>query len=42
MSGLEKIADLKTLEDALKGRYGAADAELITSKNALRVLRQLW
>ncbi len=42
MTGLEKISDLKTLEDALKGKYGAADAELITSKNALRVLRQLW
>jgi microsomal dipeptidase-like Zn-dependent dipeptidase len=41
MTGLETMADLKTLEKALKEKY-KADAELITSKNALRVLRQLW
>ena len=41
MTGLDKVTDLKKLEDALKDKY-KADAELITSKNALRVLRQLW
>lgn len=42
MSGLEKSADLKRLEDRLKDEYGDAEAELITSQNAIRVLRQLW
>jgi microsomal dipeptidase-like Zn-dependent dipeptidase len=42
MSGLERSADLKRLEDKLKDVYGDADAELITSQNAIRVLRQLW
>jgi microsomal dipeptidase-like Zn-dependent dipeptidase len=42
MSGLEKSADLKRLEDKLKEQYGDADAELIASQNAIRVLRQLW
>ena len=42
MSGLEGSADLKRLEDKLRDHYGDADAELITSQNAIRVLRQLW
>jgi microsomal dipeptidase-like Zn-dependent dipeptidase len=42
MSGLERSADLKRLEEKLKDQYGDADAELITSQNAIRVLRQLW
>ncbi len=41
MSGLESMADLRFLEEALGGRYGAA-AELIASQNSLRVLRTLW
>jgi hypothetical protein len=35
------MAALKDLERALRARY-PDDAELITSGNALRVLRQLW
>jgi microsomal dipeptidase-like Zn-dependent dipeptidase len=42
MSGLERSADLKLLEKRLRDHYGDADAELITSQNAIRVLRQLW
>jgi microsomal dipeptidase-like Zn-dependent dipeptidase len=42
MSGLESSADLKLLEQMLRERYGDADAELITSGNSVRVLRQLW
>ena len=42
MTGLETMTDLRLLEDALRQRYGPTIAELITSKNALRVLRQLW
>jgi microsomal dipeptidase-like Zn-dependent dipeptidase len=41
MGGLETMADLQGLEDRLKGEYQGA-AELIASKNALRVLRRLW
>jgi microsomal dipeptidase-like Zn-dependent dipeptidase len=41
MGGLENMAALKDLEQALRARY-TDDAELITSANALRVLRQLW
>jgi hypothetical protein len=35
------MADLKRLEEALHARYGE-DADLMTSGNALRVLRKLW
>jgi microsomal dipeptidase-like Zn-dependent dipeptidase len=42
MSGLEKSADLGRLEQRLREHYGDADAELIASRNAIRVLRQLW
>ena len=41
MGGLESPADLGRLEARLAERYGD-DAELITSGNALRVLRELW
>jgi microsomal dipeptidase-like Zn-dependent dipeptidase len=41
MGGLENMTDLKKLEAALHERYGG-DAELMTSGNALRVLRKLW
>jgi microsomal dipeptidase-like Zn-dependent dipeptidase len=42
MAGFETMADLRRLEEALHVRYGEADAELMTSGNALRVLRKLW
>jgi len=42
MGGLETMADLKTLEQALEARYGATATELMTSGNSLRVLRALW
>ncbi|HEX2126290.1 MAG TPA: membrane dipeptidase [Thermoleophilaceae bacterium] len=41
MGGLETPADLRLLEARLAERYGD-DAALITSGNALRVLRELW
>jgi microsomal dipeptidase-like Zn-dependent dipeptidase len=41
MGGLETPADLRRLEARLRECYGD-DAELITSGNALRVLRELW
>lgn len=40
MSGLEAMGDLQRLEQALDERYGA-DAALIKSENALRLLRQV-
>ena len=42
MAGLENEADMKRLEQELRNHYGDDDAELITSQNAIRVLRQLW
>jgi microsomal dipeptidase-like Zn-dependent dipeptidase len=42
MSGLEKMSDMRALEQALAGRYGATDAQLICSGNALRVLQAGW
>lgn len=42
LAGLESAADLASLEAALIERYGAADAGLITSGNALRLLRGYW
>ncbi len=42
MGGLESMADMRTLETALRDRYGPADAEAICSGNALRVLRAGW
>jgi microsomal dipeptidase-like Zn-dependent dipeptidase len=41
MAGLENMADLRRLEQALEARYGA-NARLMTSENALRVLRYVW
>jgi microsomal dipeptidase-like Zn-dependent dipeptidase len=41
MGGLEKISDLRKLEPLLREDYGD-NAKLITSGNAIRVLRQLW
>ncbi len=41
MGGLESMADLKRLEERLTTHYGQ-DAELIASRNAVRVLRRLW
>lgn len=40
--GLTTSADLKSLEEALRDRYGDEKAELMTSGNALRVLRAVW
>jgi len=42
MGGLKTMADLKHLETALRKRYGDENAERITWKNALGVLRTLW
>jgi microsomal dipeptidase-like Zn-dependent dipeptidase len=42
MAGLEDMGDLKRLELALRERYDAADVDLMTSGNALRVLRSVW
>lgn len=42
MGGLESMTDMALLEDALRDRYGADDAERICSGNALRVLRAGW
>ena len=42
MAGLESAADLRRLEDALRDRYRAEDAEAILGGNALRVLRAGW
>jgi hypothetical protein len=36
------MADMAPLERALVERYGPADAELIASGNALRLLRAGW
>jgi microsomal dipeptidase-like Zn-dependent dipeptidase len=42
LAGLQTMADMAPLERALIDRYGEADAELISSGNALRVLRAAW
>jgi microsomal dipeptidase-like Zn-dependent dipeptidase len=42
LTGLETAADMAKVEDAIVARYGAGDAELITSGNALRLLRGYW
>jgi microsomal dipeptidase-like Zn-dependent dipeptidase len=42
MAGLESAADLRRLEDALRDRYRAEDAEAMLGGNALRVLRAGW
>jgi microsomal dipeptidase-like Zn-dependent dipeptidase len=42
MSGLEHMGDLRRLELALREKYRAEDVDLMTSGNALRVLRSVW
>ena len=42
LSGLEDASELGRLEEALRSRYGDPDAALISSGNALRVLRAGW
>ena len=42
MGGLESMADMARLQQALRDRYGEEDAERICSENALRVLRAGW
>jgi membrane dipeptidase len=42
LGGLESSADLAQLEAALRAKYGDADADAITSGNALRLLRGYW
>ena len=42
LPGLEHMGRMRDFQAALVNRYGAADAEKITSANALRVLRQAW
>jgi microsomal dipeptidase-like Zn-dependent dipeptidase len=41
MSGLEDVRAMNDLERELRARY-TADADLILSENALRVLRKAW
>jgi microsomal dipeptidase-like Zn-dependent dipeptidase len=42
LPGLQTMADMAQLEAALSERYGAEDARLICSDNALRLLRSYW
>ncbi|MQA73017.1 MAG: hypothetical protein GEU88_01470 [Solirubrobacterales bacterium] len=42
LAGLQSAGDLRHLELALRHRYADADAELIASQNALRLLRGFW
>jgi microsomal dipeptidase-like Zn-dependent dipeptidase len=42
MTGLDNMSDLRRLEEALAKRYEPEEVELMTSENALRVLRTLW
>lgn len=42
LAGLQTMGDMKPLEQALIARYGAADAVLLASGNALRLLRTGW
>jgi membrane dipeptidase len=42
LAGLQTMAEMAPLENALIARYGETDGELITSANALRVLRAGW
>jgi microsomal dipeptidase-like Zn-dependent dipeptidase len=41
VGGVENMAAMSALEAKLRDRYGA-DADLIASENALRVLRKVW
>jgi microsomal dipeptidase-like Zn-dependent dipeptidase len=42
LPGLEDMARMGALQDALRARYGDAEAEKICGGNALRVLRAAW
>jgi microsomal dipeptidase-like Zn-dependent dipeptidase len=42
LPGLQTMADMAPLEEALAERYGSDDAALICSDNALRMLREYW
>jgi membrane dipeptidase len=42
MGGLEEMADLATLDAALREKYGDEATDKMASGNALRVLRKLW
>jgi len=42
LPGLQTMADMAPLEEALTRRYGAGDARLICFENALRPLRSYW
>jgi membrane dipeptidase len=42
MGGIEEMADLGTLDAALRKKYGDEVTDKITSGNALRVLRKVW
>ena len=42
LPGLEHMGRMGALQDSLRARYGDADADKITSGNALRVLRAAW
>jgi microsomal dipeptidase-like Zn-dependent dipeptidase len=42
LPGLEHLGLMRGLQAALRHRYGPATAQLITSENALRVLRKAW
>jgi microsomal dipeptidase-like Zn-dependent dipeptidase len=42
LPGLEHMGRMAALQEALRARYGAADADKICGGNALRVLRAAW
>lgn len=42
MGGLEEMADLANLDEALREKYGDEATDKMTSGNALRVLRRVW
>ena len=42
LAGLDDAGALAALRRGLAERYGEADAELISSQNALRLLRSHW
>src|SRR5579859_3623998 len=42
LPGLEHMGHMRALQEALRERYGAETAEMISSRNALRVLRGGW
>jgi microsomal dipeptidase-like Zn-dependent dipeptidase len=42
LPGLEHMGRMRSLQESLRERYGAENAERISSGNALRVLRSAW